>query len=63
MTYTVQDLDGNQTQVDRIVRIIDSTPPVITLLGDDPLIIEVNNSYIEPGASVSDNFDGNITGR
>mgnify|MGYP003340744852 FL=1 len=62
VTYTVQDLDGNQTQVDRIVRIIDSTPPVITLLGDDPLIVEVNSSYIEPGASVSDNFDGNITG-
>ena len=29
VTYTVQDLDGNQTQVDRIVRIVDSTPPVI----------------------------------
>ena len=37
-------------------------PPVITLYGDQELMIEVNSTYTDNGASAIDNIDGNITG-
>ena len=39
----------------------DTTPPVITLIGDNPLTITVGNAYIDPGATASDNWDGNLS--
>ena len=39
----------------------DTTVPVITLLGDDPVTIEVGNTYIDAGATAADNYDGDIT--
>ena len=36
--------------------------PVITLLGDNPQIIDVNTVYIELGATANDDIDGDITG-
>lgn len=40
---------------------IDTTPPVITLTGDNPQITEVSQAYIELGATATDDFDGNVT--
>ena len=37
-----------------------STPPQISLIGDDPQIIEVFSDYIELGASATDAEDGTI---
>ncbi|QUC65466.1 DUF5011 domain-containing protein [Nitrosopumilus sp. K4] len=39
----------------------DTEPPVITLTGDDPLIVEVGTSYAEQGANAIDNRDGDIS--
>jgi hypothetical protein len=39
----------------------DITPPVITLLGENPLNLNVNDQYVEPGAIALDDKDGNIT--
>ncbi len=39
----------------------DTTPPVITLIGDNPLTIMVGSTYVELGASASDNRDGNLS--
>ncbi|WP_461445396.1 Ig-like domain-containing protein, partial [Maribacter sp.] len=39
----------------------DLAPPVITLVGDDPLILNIGDSYIEPGATATDNVDGDIS--
>jgi len=39
----------------------DNTPPVIILLGENPMLLQVGNNYIEPGAEAIDNVDGNIT--
>ena len=36
----------------------DNTPPVITLNGLDTVIIEVGTSYVDAGATGSDNVDG-----
>lgn len=40
------------------ITIVDTTLPVITLLGDSPMILIVGTPYVEPGATVS---DGNAT--
>ncbi len=35
--------------------------PVITLLGDSPMILEEGSTYSEPGATAEDNLDGTIS--
>ena len=37
---------------------VDSTTPVITLLGDSPMTLTVGDSYVEPGATAVDDVDG-----
>lgn len=39
----------------------DITPPVITLIGANPQIINLGTAYTELGAAASDNVDGDIT--
>ncbi|MFC1697124.1 immunoglobulin-like domain-containing protein [Nanoarchaeota archaeon] len=63
VTYDVQDSDTNDaTQVIRTVNIVDTTVPVITLIGSNPQTIEVGTAYSELGGTASDNYDGVITG-
>jgi len=38
-----------------------TTPPVLTLLGDNPLTFEAAATYTDPGATATDNAAGNIT--
>ena len=40
----------------------DNTPPVITLNGDAVVYLNLNDSYIELGATATDDTDGNISG-
>ena len=65
VTYDVSDAAGNSAvQVIRTVNInsADVTPPVITLLGDNPLELTEGDAYVEAGATASDNVDGDISG-
>ena len=63
VTYDVSDAAGNPaTPVTRTVNVADNTAPVITLLGANPLNLLSGATYTEPGASASDNVDGDITG-
>ena len=39
----------------------DTTIPVITLLGENPVTIEVGDTYTDLGATAIDNYDGDIT--
>ena len=39
----------------------DSTAPVISLAGDNPLTLTQGSAYVEPGASAIDNIDGAVT--
>ena len=62
LSYTVQDTAGNQAiPITRTVQVLDSTPPNLNLLGDNPLRLEVFESFIDPGATAYDNYDGDIT--
>ena len=53
--YDSTDASGNNAiQVNRTVNVVDTTPPVITLNGANPQIIELGDGYTELGATTSD---------
>ena len=39
----------------------DTTPPVITLLGSNPESVQYNSSYVDIGATATDDTDGDLT--
>jgi len=55
VTYDVTDSAGNAAiQVTRTVNVLDITPPIITLTGDNPQTIELGAGYTELGATTDD---------
>lgn len=63
VTYTATDSAGNIATMTRIVNVIDlnipdTTPPVITLNGNETEVIAVNSVYNDLGATASDVIDG-----
>lgn len=76
LTYTVQDSAGNVTTKKRKViydnysdievtlgTILDGVTPQISLKGSNPYCMVKGTQYVEPGATATDNVDGNITNR
>ena len=62
VTYNVTDANGNvAVEVTRIVNVVDTTVPVITLTGESTVTIEVGSIYTDAGATALDNYDGDIT--
>ncbi|MDD5569067.1 MAG: DUF5011 domain-containing protein, partial [Candidatus Pacebacteria bacterium] len=61
ITYSATDSHGNNTEATRTVKVVDTTKPVITLLGDSEITIELNTPYTDAGATASDNYDGDLT--
>ena len=65
VTYSCTDAAGNAaTQVSRTVIVEsapDTTPPVITLTGSNPVTIAVGATYSDAGATCTDDVDGSIT--
>lgn len=57
--YDVSDSAGNTASVTRTVNVVDTIPPVITLIGADPLTLDcdINGVFSDPGATVSDSCD------
>ena len=58
---TNQNISSDALSVGYINVIEDSIAPVITLLGDATVSIEVGDTYIDAGATANDNYDGDIT--
>ena len=65
LTYNVSDATGTAAEsVTRTVTvepILDSTPPVITLIGDTAITVAVGDTYIDAGATATDNVDNDVT--
>ena len=58
VTYNVSDAASNAAvQVTRTVNVVDTTVPVITLTGDEIVTIEVGTTYVDGGATATDNYD------
>src|SRR3989344_5318647 len=65
-TYTLKfTAQGTQTSsydtLTLIVNPVDTVPPVITILGNNPETVILNNMYTDAGATAWDNVDGNLT--
>ena len=63
ITYTAKDKTGNTATATRTVNVVaakDTTPPVITLAGSNPVTITVGTSYTDAGATAVDAVDGNV---
>ncbi len=59
VTYNATDSNGNKAEpVIRRVYVKDTTPPVVTLIGENPITIERGLEYVEYGATAIDNYDG-----
>ena len=62
VTYNVTDSQGNAaTEATRTVNVVDTTAPIITLVGANPQTIEVGSVYTELGATAFDVGDGDLT--
>jgi len=62
ITYNVVDSVSNAAPTQtRIVNVSDTTPPLITLTGSSTVLHELQTSYVDAGATASDNTDGDIT--
>jgi len=57
ITYTATDANGLTSTTTRTVRIVDTTPPTITLNGANPMTLECPTPYVELGAVASDACD------
>jgi hypothetical protein len=58
---TNQNISSDAPSIGYIYVTEDSIAPVITLLGDATVSIEVGDTYIDAGATAKDNYDGDIT--
>jgi len=68
VTYSATDAAGNNATATRTVNVTaapvvvsDTTDPVITLNGDNPITIVEGTSYTDAGATATDNVDGSVT--
>jgi beta-lactam-binding protein with PASTA domain len=62
ITYDVSDPSGNAAvQVTRIVTVVDTTVPVITLTGDAAVTVECGATYTDEGATALDACAGDLT--
>lgn len=51
------------SQAVRHIKVVDETPPVITLNGDEDIVVTDIGAFTEPGFTATDNYDGDITSR
>ncbi|HEY4695861.1 MAG TPA: DUF5011 domain-containing protein, partial [Candidatus Hydromicrobium sp.] len=61
-TETVTDkmaIDAIDTEA---VPLPDTTPPVITIIGENPVMVELGSEYADTGATAADDVDGDISG-
>jgi alpha-tubulin suppressor-like RCC1 family protein len=62
VTYNVTNALGNTGTGTRTVVVDDTLPPVVTLIGNNPVALAVGASFVDPGATAMDLCMGNLTG-
>ena len=63
VNYSATDAAGNSSTATRTVNVnavVDTTVPVITVTGSNPTIIVVGTSYVDEGATATDDVDENV---
>jgi len=59
LTYTVSD-GSHTTSKNRTVNVVDTTPPVITINGANPMTVECHTTFTDPGATANDGCAGSF---
>jgi hypothetical protein len=59
--YVASDPSGNTATNTRTVYVVDTTPPVITLNGANPMMAECHGSFTDPGATALDACAGAVS--
>ena len=57
-TTTFTDESGNSSTLTRVVRVVDTTAPTVTVLGEAVVLVIQYGSYTESGATAVDNSAG-----
>jgi hypothetical protein len=60
IVYTAADSSGNEASIERIVEVVDTTPPTMQLMGPEEWVLTVGATFVEVGVIVSDLVDGLI---
>ena len=64
VTYKVSDSSANAaTPAVRTVNVVDTQKPVITLVGSAAVSVVLGSSFVDPGATAKDNYDGDVTSK
>lgn len=63
ITYTATDAAGNTSTKTREVTIVSGNTPVITLVGNSPVNVELGDTYTDDGATTNDAEDGDLTAK
>jgi hypothetical protein len=61
VTYSVTDSAGNTVQAQRVVNVVDTAAPVITLVGPASVTLTVGANYTDQGATADDGLNGDIS--
>ncbi|MCP5089390.1 MAG: DUF5011 domain-containing protein, partial [Gammaproteobacteria bacterium] len=61
VTFSAMDSAGNTGSAQATVTVIDLTAPVINLRGASSMTLNIGQTYNEPGATASDNIDGDLS--
>ena len=61
-TWTATDDCGNTATCSKTVVVMDDTPPVVTLIGGDPITICQGPPFVDPGATAMDDCSGDVSG-
>jgi hypothetical protein len=61
ITYRASDAAGNAATITRIVNVVDTVAPTLTVLGANPATNECHVTYIDAGAGVADACAGSLS--
>src|SRR5436309_3517201 len=61
LSYSVSDGHGNNASASRTVNVVDTTAPVLSLVGAAAMTIECHGVFADPGATASDLCAGDLT--
>ena len=61
VTWTATDASGNQSTDTQTVTVRDTTPPLITVLGDNPASVTAGAAYVDAGATAADLVSGAVS--
>ena len=61
IVFMATDESGNTVSASTNVIVVDTTAPVLTLLGQASITVEIDDTFVDPGFTALDNVDGDLS--